>query len=122
MNRTHANQKMSRRKFLVNSGIFIGGIALGCSGLSKYQVPEIAIPTLIPAGGNPRATPSGPPDLILHNGLVLTIDAKDSTAQAVAIKGDLIQKVGTDVEVLALADGESKPCRCRKAGHHTGTD
>lgn len=40
-------------------------------------------------------------DLILHNGKVLTVDAKFSIAQAVAIKGGEFTAVGTDRAVLA---------------------
>ena len=43
------------------------------------------------------------PDLILHNGKVLTVDDSFSVAQAVAITGNKISAVGTDQEVLATA-------------------
>ena len=43
------------------------------------------------------------PDLILHNGKVLTVDADFSVAQAVAITGQRISAVGTNQEVLATA-------------------
>ena len=42
-------------------------------------------------------------DLILHNGKVLTVDADDSIQQAVAVQGEVIQAVGSDQDVLALA-------------------
>ncbi len=42
-------------------------------------------------------------DFILHNGKVLTVDANDSVQQAVAISGDTIHAVGSDLDVLALA-------------------
>jgi predicted amidohydrolase YtcJ len=44
-----------------------------------------------------------PADLILVHGKVLTVDAKDSIAQAVAIRKGKIIAVGTDHEVLPLA-------------------
>ena len=44
-------------------------------------------------------------DLVLIHGHILTVDAKDSVAQAIAIRGGAIVKVGTDAEVL---DFESK--------------
>ena len=43
------------------------------------------------------------PDLILLHGNVITVDARDSIAQAVAIRGTKIVRVGTDAEVQALA-------------------
>lgn len=52
----------------------------------------------------PGLLPAGAPDLILHNGKVLTVDNNFSIAQAVAITGNRISAVGSDQEVLALAD------------------
>lgn len=42
------------------------------------------------------------PDLILHHGKVITVDNQFSIAEAVAIRGDRILRVGSDREVLAL--------------------
>lgn len=42
-------------------------------------------------------------DLVLIHGHILTEDAKDSTAQAVAIEGGRIIAVGSDTEIAALA-------------------
>jgi imidazolonepropionase-like amidohydrolase len=47
--------------------------------------------------------PSGPPDTILVNGAVLTVDPRDSVAEAVAITGGRISAVGTTAQVKALA-------------------
>src|SRR5206468_4661724 len=43
------------------------------------------------------------PDKILHNGRFYTVDAKDSVAEAVAIRGDKILAVGSSGDMLALA-------------------
>ena len=43
------------------------------------------------------------PDLILHNGKVVTVDNQFSIAQAVAVKGPRILAVGSDSEMRALA-------------------
>lgn len=43
------------------------------------------------------------PDLILHSGKVLTVDARFSIASAVAIRGDRIVAVGTNEDVRKLA-------------------
>ncbi len=44
-----------------------------------------------------------PASLIFHNGKVLTVDAKFSIAQAVAVAGNQITAVGSDADVLKLA-------------------
>ena len=43
------------------------------------------------------------PDVILHNGKIVTVDARFSIAQALAVKGDRIAAVGTNAQILALA-------------------
>ena len=43
------------------------------------------------------------PDLILHHGRIITVDAQDRVAQAIAIRGNRIVAVGSDAEVLRLA-------------------
>ena len=43
------------------------------------------------------------PDKILHNGRVYTVDARDSVAEAIAIRGDRIMAVGSSSDMLALA-------------------
>ena len=47
-------------------------------------------------------------DVILHAGKVLTVDADDSIEHAVAIRGDSVQAVGSDQDVLALAGPDTK--------------
>ena len=44
-------------------------------------------------------------DLLLLHGHILTLDDKDSAAQAIAVRHGVIVKVGTDAEVLAFATG-----------------
>jgi predicted amidohydrolase YtcJ len=41
-------------------------------------------------------------DLILHNARIYTVDSKGSIAEAIAIRGDRIARVGTNAEVLSL--------------------
>jgi predicted amidohydrolase YtcJ len=43
------------------------------------------------------------PDLLLHNGRVVTVDREFSFAEAIAIKDDRIVAVGTDAELVELA-------------------
>lgn len=47
--------------------------------------------------------PSPPPDLVLHNGRVLTVDARSSVAEAVAVTGGRISGVGGSQAMLAGA-------------------
>jgi predicted amidohydrolase YtcJ len=47
-------------------------------------------------------------DLILVNGVVLTEDAADRTAEAIAVRGGRILAVGTTAEVRALADRHTR--------------
>ena len=44
-----------------------------------------------------------PADVILHNGQVLTVDTYNSTRQAVAVLGELVQAVGSDQDILPMA-------------------
>jgi predicted amidohydrolase YtcJ len=58
---------------------------------------------LFAAPGSPaRAQPDGPADLIVHNGKMLTVDAKFTTAEAVAIRGGKVVAVGKNADVLKL--------------------
>ena len=41
-------------------------------------------------------------DLILHGGKIVTVDDRFSVAQAIAVEGDSIVKLGSDAEILAL--------------------
>jgi len=43
-----------------------------------------------------------PPDLILHHGKIVTVDARLRIAEALAIKGERILAVGSDAEILGL--------------------
>ena len=43
------------------------------------------------------------PDLILHNGKILTVDANFSTAEAIAVTGNKITAVGSNADVLKTA-------------------
>lgn len=48
------------------------------------------------------------PDLILHHGKIVTADANFSVAQAIAIRGERIVRVGSNDEVLALQGAGTK--------------
>src|SRR5690606_23440550 len=48
------------------------------------------------------------PDLILHHGLITTLDRSNPTATALAIKDGTFLEVGPDAEIMALAGPETK--------------
>jgi hypothetical protein len=48
------------------------------------------------------------PDLILHNGNIITLDDKLATASAVAIRGEKISALGASEQVLKLAGPKTK--------------
>lgn len=51
---------------------------------------------------------AAPPDTVLVNGRILTVDATFSIAQALAIQGERISAVGDDAEIRALAGPETR--------------
>ena len=55
----------------------------------------------------PPARPSGA-DIILTNGKVVTVDDRFSIAQAVAIEGDRILRVGSDSEIIRLSSPSTR--------------
>jgi predicted amidohydrolase YtcJ len=59
-------------------------------------------------------------DLLLLHGHILTVDAKDSVAQAIAIRRGIIVKVGSDAEVLEFA-GHAPGLRIIDLQGHTAT-
>ena len=59
-------------------------------------------------------------DLILIHGHILTVDAKDSVAQAIAVRNGIIVKVGSDAEVLEFA-GKAPGLRVIDLEGHTAT-
>ncbi|HKT71001.1 MAG TPA: amidohydrolase [Terriglobales bacterium] len=60
-------------------------------------VPAVLLLTQMLAAQGPAA------DLVLLHGHILTVDAKDTVAQAIAIRHGVIVKVGSDAEVLQFA-------------------
>jgi len=56
-----------------------------------------------------------PPELILHNARVYTVDSRNSVAEAVAVAGDRIVRVGKDVDILALKAASTRVLDMRGA-------
>jgi len=85
-----------RRKLTVSS-VFLGSLLL-----------TRTLPAQVPA------------DLVLSHGHILTVDANDSVAQAIAVRHGVIVKVGTDAEVLEFA-GNTPGIRIIDLQGHTAT-
>ncbi len=69
----------------------------------KKKAVRVAVLTVLGALPSvPASAQTATPDMILHNGSVWTIDEARPKAQAVAIRGEKIMKVGGNAEVLAL--------------------
>ncbi|MBD9573496.1 amidohydrolase, partial [Ensifer sp. ENS08] len=73
---------------------------------------SLALPALFSsartAGAQQTGDTSMTPDLILHSGLVTTLDRANPTATAVAVKDGLILAVGDDRTIMALAGSGTK--------------
>ena len=105
-------RKISRRDALKFGGMALVAAVLSCNrqrGIENLSVQPTLMNT-VPAYSTPpaRTPPMGPSDLLLRNGKVYTVDSANSRAQAVAIKDGLIQAVGTDEAIGALAGSETK--------------
>ena len=70
------------------------------------RVAAIAVWIAPVAAGAARA--ATPPDLILAHGTVITVDSRDSIAQAVAIRDGRILAVGGDATILALQGAQTR--------------
>ena len=58
---------------------------------------------VVPSAGTPSLGYDGPPDLIVHDAVVLTMDPDMPSASAFAVTDDRFVAVGRDADVLALA-------------------
>ncbi|MBN1177728.1 MAG: amidohydrolase [Anaerolineae bacterium] len=91
---------LTRRQFLIGAGAAMAGAALGC-GRSGTPTPTSGVTP----GAVIPITPAAPPDLaantVLLGGHVLTIDAANTVAEAVAVRDGLIQAVGTNADADA---------------------
>ena len=93
-------------------------------GLFGFTVAAIA------ASARPPQQPSGPADLVLIDGRIVTVDAAAPEAQAIAIRGDRIAAVGTSDEIKRSAGSNTRvidlhgqlaiPGFIESHGHFTG--
>ena len=67
----------------------------------KLIASSVLLGTLLFSRFLPAQNPAA--DLVLIHGHILTVNANDSVAQAIAVRHGIIVKVGTDAEVLEFA-------------------
>ncbi len=65
-------------------------------------------PNIPPVSSTGAPTMSGPADILLLNGTILTMDESNPAAQAIAIRGDTILAVGSDSEISNLQDARTQ--------------
>src|SRR6476661_5957394 len=70
--------------------------------MAKGRLLAVAGWLFVLAAAMPRAQ-QAPPDLILSNGKVVTVDERFTIAQAVAVRGDRIVAVGSNADIGKLA-------------------
>jgi predicted amidohydrolase YtcJ len=71
--------------------------------MQRNAVSRILIITALSVWGSRSGAAEAPADRVLLNGKVLTVDAHDSVAEAIAIRDGRITAVGTTAEIEALA-------------------
>jgi len=106
-------RRLSRRDFLKVAGASLGtltgvaacerkqsGVTVTPAAATTPTSPPV-VPTASPAV--PTASPELTADAVLLNGKVITVDANDTIAQAIAVKDGLILAVGSGEQIQALA-------------------
>jgi predicted amidohydrolase YtcJ len=74
-----------------------------------------ALIALVIAGAMVRAQNAPAPDLIIHNARIYTVDAANPVAEAIALRGDRIARIGTSVELLRLRGDSTRVLDARQA-------
>src|SRR5260370_38089519 len=80
--------------------------------LSRKALLSLAVLLLSLSTSSLTQTASAPPatkaDLVLINGTILTVDAKDYIAESLAIQSGKIIAVGSKMQILALTDAHTQ--------------
>jgi len=110
------DRPLTRRDFVkaaaLGLGSLAGALACGRAGLETTPTGTLRVqPT--PAPGTTATVAATPPpgqvaDMVLLNGKVITVDAANTIAQAVAVKDGRIQAVGADAAIRALAGPQTQ--------------
>jgi len=101
---------LTRRDFVKLTGAGLGGVVLACRRSNNSQTPATTdISAIFTSTQAPALFEEGAmANLILTNGNVLTIDAMDTIAQAVAVIDDRIVHVGANEDVMAIASPDAE--------------
>ncbi len=75
-------------------------LALLSHGITRALLALFGVSLVASAAAAQR---TAPPDIVLLNGTVLTVDAADRVAEAIAVRGNRIVAVGTSAEIAQLA-------------------
>jgi predicted amidohydrolase YtcJ len=103
------SHKISRRRFLQESGMAVSGLLYGCTRLGKQMLEDISSGNSGSVdSANSSVSVTTPADFILRNGKVLTMNSTGSKSQAIALKGDRILAVGSDKDMVAFTGGTTK--------------
>ena len=76
--------------------------------MRSFPILAAAVTLALAGAACSSASRGDAPDLILHNGRIITVDSSDRVAEALAIRGDRIVAVGTNDAVRALAGGTTR--------------
>jgi predicted amidohydrolase YtcJ len=76
--------------------------------MNKYSLLAAMLAALTSLAGWSSAQPSPYADLILRGGKVITVDAQDRIAEAVAVSGNRIVAIGSNQEISRLAGPQTK--------------
>ena len=95
------------RRFAVSGVCLIGFVSL--AAIADFRRATLS--------GSPRdaGQPQPPADLVLINGTVLTVNANDAVAQAVAIAAGKIVAVGTTEAIRSRAGSATRSSTCTAA-------
>jgi predicted amidohydrolase YtcJ len=80
--------KISRRRLLVAGG---SGAVIAIAGSGRFSLAQSPVPQA-----------DGPPDLIVHNAKVTTLQGGAAEAQAFAVRGEKIIAVGGEAQIMGL--------------------
>ena len=100
---------LTRRDFIRLAATTLGSAMLvGCGGKPLARMTATPVVT-VPTATDVPPNLTGSADMVLVNGKIITVDARDSIAQAIAIKNGTIQAVGTSAEIRALIGANTQP-------------
>jgi len=105
----HHPHGLSRREFLKLSGAALGGAALACGGGAELlEFTAVPTPASSPTAALATPTVGETVETVLVNGNIVTIDARRSSAKALAIKNGMIVYVGDDQAARSMAGNTAR--------------